>query len=572
VRLSPHKLVAIFITIFVLIGSIIFENQEDYNDALKMRKKETLMDFAEKNPKVVFPFLFGLINSESKDNEIFEKGMALGDPLMVTQVLLSQFFQTTKGGSSLADIKKNLDKVIENWSLNENSAILDYKYSYETSGHVLPIGWQSGMDIWGFSLLLHGMYEETGESKYLDISEKIISDQFKSSGEAGKSSIVELEDGCWISEYFWREMGKKDEFFVMNGNQYALLAIALLSEISPNIALKNLYQCGLRGMSNLSPEFRIEKEWPLYMLNPSTVQQGHYLIFETLLFDSLHAFSGQKIFKMEAEYRRSLIKDYFPIEIVQHSEGNQLYFKSIGVPHPYRADIYAIEIFCRDPNKSQKFFLFRTGENNSVLENFFIKEDFLLEIESTTCEVFAVNNGSRVFLYESKTTDFRVGEHTRESQISYSVNGILDSRQIGKFSFRVDPSLAKSNPEYSYNLEGRIKISPDKAIIFEKTDLMALELDTTQSSFLGISIQSGGKEYFRYYLGLVEGHNLILISKLGFPKGTYINSVESITLHLYTNDETKPFRIVTKDLKILPSTYSTYTFFESFRGKFITDQ
>jgi hypothetical protein len=322
----------------------------------------------------------------------YQERLDYGDPNILTMMLFRQYFNE----KDVEKLMSGVDKIIRKWELNSPNGHLNYTFSYGK----LPAGWRSGMDTWSFPLLLIALWQETNNSQYRDLALKLIKSAQREAPDGG--TLWRLgADRCWFSEYAWDGMGLKDEYYVLNGHLLALQSIKMLADATGDTDLKRLYKCGFNAAIHLADKFAIGDTWALYMLNPPTINQTHYLIYETMQFDALYKLDKHDFFKNQAALRRSLLKRHFPIYVNFNERGRKLIFSAVGAPHPYSIDTYPLSIECTGGSIVAKFELRHpTDKNNSISKRAMFIADTKLPADAA-CKVVATHAGRQLLLFET---------------------------------------------------------------------------------------------------------------------------------------------------------------------------
>lgn len=471
-----------------------------------------------------FLWLHYSVDLNEKD---FPEILSQGDPFRATALLFRDFYDNR-------DIEKTgrlLDALIRHWNLYETHR-LDYTFSYGQ----LKAEWWSGMDNMMLPMLLVAYTQVQKNDEYLNLANKILNRILRSPSDGG--ILWRNNDGCWFSEYSWNGMRQADEYYVLNGHLLALESLKLIANALGRADLDEIYQCGLNGTKKRAREFLEQGgAWALYMLQPPTINQVHYLIFETIQFDNLYNLTGDAFFKNEAELRREVLAERYPIYSIGPMGDQRIFFSMMGAPHLYSLDTYGIRIACESPGgPEQNFKQFNhLDESKPLLDRIFIDEKMYFD-KNTSCSVYSHSAGLEFLLY--KTSDFINKKYKAPPEsIEYEVDASLDGYMNGERGLVVDPARTSSETEEYLNTQARInyKLSPVNLI---DASFLGFELTPDQDLAIGVQLSDGVNTIFRYYPKLKSGKkNIVLLSKFGFDDGKKLNNITGAIIFVYTHDQ-----------------------------------
>lgn len=476
-----------------------------------------------------------------------------GDPLRASTYLFRDFY-------SHRDVKKTeglIDLIIDKWNLYETKK-LNYTFPHDH----LAAGWWSGMDSLQFPMFLVAFSQIERNEKYLRLANDMLDRMLKSPEEGGV--LWRDESGCWLSEYSWNAMKPSDEYYVMNGNLFALEALKLTADALGRSDLEGAYQCVLNGTKNRAKKFlKPGDSWALYMLNPATINQVHYVIYEAMQFANLYELTGDIFYKEEADLRRSILRERYPIYSVGSGDDKRIFFSMMGAPHPYSLDTYGIRIACTSPGRDEQVFkqFHRYDEKKPFSERIFIDEKMDFQ-DKTSCSVMASSEGMEFLLYE--TSDFiAVKNHQGPRTLNHEVSASMDAYMNGDKDVIIDPARNSSETHDYLNTQARINYQIDPVSLTENS-LLGFELTSDRDLLIGVQLNDGSKSIFRYYPKLKSGKkNLVLLSKIGFDNGGSLNDLKGATIFVYTHDQKEIASVRLGDVLLFDNQSSLKPYFKS---------
>lgn len=526
--------------------------------------KEPVNYLLRENPEILRPYVWlnaAVVNTEAS----FQKELDYGDPLRLTTLVLDEWIARRDEKTVGARISQIIDK----WRLLEPEGHLNYTFAYGR----LPAGWWSGMDSWEFPMLLIGLWQETGRQDYKALAEKLIARASRKVTDGG--TLWREAEGCWFSEYAWKGMKVADEFRVLNGHLYALQAVKMMARALGDKNLEALYQCGVKGTKARSTQFRVGNKWALYMLQPKTINQTHYVIFETMQFDALAALDDDPFFRDQAKQRRALLQRHFPVHARTVAGVNYLNVSAVGAPHPYSMDTHALYLECSDGRRQAKFAIPNpTDTARPVMQRAMLNAPTKLDVTKTSCRVDSEYVGKRFTLYEAPVVVLK-GVVPPGHAHGFTVEPMLDAAPGPSGSFRIDPARRHSpsgSPDTYLDTQGRLVITPSARIPFNADQLVGVEFDADGSLALGVTIVSGGREFFRYYPATRVGkRTLVLLSPLGFDGGEDMTSIDRLILFIYTDKQVGPVTIRPRKLIVFNNQVELYEYFKLVNPNFFTE-
>jgi D-glucuronyl C5-epimerase C-terminus len=480
--------------------------------------------------QVMKPFLWSYIDYDNSAAG-FEVQLEYGDPLRATTLLLQDWHARHDSATTLARV----ERMVARWHLDEPDGKLTYDFAYND----LPANWRSGMDSWSFPLLLLQAWQSNQSPRLKSLADKLIATASKDVTDGGV--VWRGADGCWLSEYAFDGMFESREYYVLNGHLYALQAIRMIADISGDETLRELYACGVRGTKARAESYLLGTAWVRYMLQPKVINQTHYVIFESMQFDALAMLDQDPFFVRQAQLRRDLLQRYFPVVARTSPSGNRLVFSTIAAPHPYSVDTYPIYLACSDGIVQEQHAVeapYATGV--PVAERAFLDAPTNLDPALALCKVESRYAGYGHTLYEGPVIVFAEPVSTGVN-IEASFEAQFDAIQMDATNVTVDParrfSVVGSPPSY-LDVEGRLVFTPRVAVDWPADALIGVEFDADGALAVGVTVKSGGGEYFRYYPRTLAGNKvLVLLSPLGFDGGEAIQNLERLTLFVYTDKQ-----------------------------------
>lgn len=484
------------------------------------------------DPKVIQPFVWFFSDFDNSDAG-FDAQLAYGDPMRVTTLLIQDWV----AHHDLDTMKTRVAKVVDKWHLDQPGGKLTYLFPYGN----IPAGWWSGMDSWSFPMLLIGVWQETKEPSFKDLADKLIAIAAKPVADGGV--VWQDGNGCWLSEYVWPGMSESDEYHVLNGHLYALEAVRLIANATQRSDLQTLYECAVTGTKAKAPDYKLQDRWLRYMLNPSVINQTHYVIFETMQFDALAGLDSDTFFSDQATEHRRLLQSYFPVNFVSSGGTSRLMMSAIGAPHPYSIDTYPLYLSCSDGVITEDHSIPRPGDTAIPVEQrAFMNDPTLLNPDTAHCTVESRYVDLAVRLFDAPVTKLS-NPVVPGAVVGADLSAILDAYMTNSQTVVIDPSRRVSppgDPENYLDTQGRMTFSLPANLGLDSTEYLGIDFGANGPLAVGVTLVSGGVEYFRYYPKTDAGdHTLILLSPIGFDGGEAIRSIQQVTVYFYTDAQTQ---------------------------------
>ena len=266
-----------------------------------------------------------------------------GDPLQATWQTWLKYHNLQTRNEALAAI----EKIVQRWDLHKKSHT-DYGYAHSD----LEAGWWSSMDMLLLPLLMITAGLDTNNDRFISIGDRLLSRALMSPKEGGSLwPEPRADEGCWFSEYSWDGMTRAQEYYVLNGHLFSLTALYLIHRVRPTLKTEAVIKCAVRGTKSLADKFTGSRSWPLYMINPETINPPHYLIYESIQFEDLYKLTSDVFFKDQGLIRKRVLEKYYPIFLKDDvALGRSLIFSLLGPPHPYTEDLFRVSIECLSPS------------------------------------------------------------------------------------------------------------------------------------------------------------------------------------------------------------------------------
>ncbi|MCD6681077.1 MAG: D-glucuronyl C5-epimerase family protein [Burkholderiaceae bacterium] len=514
--------------------------------------------------EVLRPFVWFYADSDNSEAN-FRAQLDYGDPLQITTRLIQDWI----ANRTLDRIDRRVAAIVEKWQLDKEGGRMDYSFDYGK----LKAGWYSGMDSWSFPMFLIGIWQETGRLEYRSLAEELIRKAARDVGAGG--TVWRGDEGCWFSEYAWDGMSQDDEFHVLNGHLYSLQSVRMLATALNSPDLEKLYRCGVQATKTKSAHFLGDGIWPLYMLNPRTIDQTHYVIYETMQFDALYELDRDPFFQEQAAARRKVLQRQFPVYVLTVGDERRLTLSAVGAPHPYAIDTYALELECADGSRTERYSLpHPTDTKQPLVARAMLDVRTNLDPSTTKCRVTSEYVGFRFMLYDAPVRVLS-GETRPGADVAFSREALFDAWTPDARHVVVDPGRRHNPPDAPdtyLDTQGRLVLTPDAPIPFGHEDLLGFEFDADGPLQLGVIIHSRGRDFFRYYPATRPGdRTLVLLSPLGFDDGTQIASVDRVTFFFYTDKQAGPVRLTPGRLTVFRNAVELYEYFRLRDPNFYTE-
>lgn len=257
--------------------------------------------------------------------------------------------------------------------------------------------------------------------------------------------------------------------------------------------------------------------------------------------------------------RSAVIERQHPVYNVNSKDGNFLFFSSYGAPHPYNADIFETAIKCQGP--SGNYELIPDKSNELWKTNFKKTEPGIGKIEK--CDVYSLRGEDLDYKLYSTEKLINVND-SYPKELKYITEASYDAYINNDETISVEPSRKFSAAgESSYlDTQGRVTMRFPIQPLSDKT-MLALEVKANADLKIGILYWQGEKAISRYYPSLKKDkNNLVVISHLGFDNAYSINSVDGLSLIIYTDKQESKAQLKLNKLYVLDNQYQLYKLLE----------
>ncbi|WP_170297211.1 D-glucuronyl C5-epimerase family protein [Georgenia thermotolerans] len=486
----------------------------------------SILEIVSAEPELLDPII-GFAPDESVLENDLQKRIEDKHPTYAVAAVLGSWFRT----GETATAKARTEQIIARWGIRDGATRLDYGFEYTLNGEHVEAGWWSGMSDWTFPLLLTALAQETGDDEYAHLRDSMVENALKPVEEGG--TLWNEDNGCWISEYAWSGMDRNQESHVLNGHQYALVAMGMIAASTDDSELAKVFQdCSANTVAKL-PEFWGNDVWPSYMLHRRTINQPHYAVFEISLFEALARLSGDARYLEAIKERQDAFARTYPVTGVVSDEGSRLIFTQMAGPHPYLRDIYTAQLECSDGDTSESFELPGRGLR---LEDSILNEATSLDLADTTCSIWS-NNGKSTPTLISRNQRIQLASDGGATRLSYEFGMERNIEWEGKWAFTVSPLEIDSEENdgtrrthqsaVQLNLEGLLPTTAESGALAQ----FGVQLTPSAAVNAQIRVISGETICQRNYPNLAGGaSNLVLLSVAGFDDCAVdsINSIEVI--------------------------------------------
>lgn len=532
---------------------------------------------------VLAPYLWGQKSDQQlfSDNRINDRGAASDQLILSLETLqLLQSGYSENDQAKLLMAKQNISNIINNKAIIKTADRISWiQPAYED----IPEGWWSCMDNAIIAITMQAAYEVFGDKSYQVMAKQVTDSMLLAPKKGG--SLLWLDDKkCWLSEYTWPSMSVKDEYFVLNGCLFALQALKIMADRTGDANYNKIYEATVEGYKSLESKFNNSQEyWTWYMLNPRTVNQTHYHIYETIQLDALYIMTGNIFFKEQADKHRSILAKAFPVYCINY-ENNHLFalLPRIGTPYFYTIDTYPIRVmFMDEDNKVLKVKYSTNASNLNICERGFISESIPLGLSKY--QVYSIYNGNTFLLYEAAIQKSQIKMDSLPTSVSFKITGILDA-QNSKESNRsviVFPAIQtdKENPNNYQNKQGRIVVDLEQAIDHKSIPYVGFNLFTSYDINIGIDIiDQENRTAFTYYLPLKgEKNNLVLLNWLGFTDIDKLSTtIKGFNIYIYTDKLEKQgvdkVTVKVNDVLAFPSQVEIYNYLTQNKNVYFPEQ
>jgi hypothetical protein len=511
----------------------------------------------EKRDKILFPFgyfKYDIKKYVNKANKEELKDPEYPNPWMTSQNFISSLRQYALNKSFKID-----------QTLKEIDAIMAY---FVKNGYIFPRpqykeyekGWTSCMDALPIAVSCQLAWEVTGDSKYKKYRDTLIHYGVKKPIEP--SFILRFPDGkTWLSEY--ASVNPKEriekEYYVLNGYLIGLHSLKILSYVTGDKSLEKLYISSLAKYKELADQFYFKNgEWCYYMLCPRTINQIHYVIFETVELDALHSLTEDPFFAEQAQKRRNFLSNVLsPSFQIQGGEIKWGILRA-AAPHPYYIDTYPMEIRFYDSEKKRCTGTF-LSEDNSFADASFMGGK--VPPESLYFRVYGYpnNDSDGIYYFEGSIPSHIVAQPKPDMKsqpgISYSTDFSFAASATGQ-----DEGLVT----WGDSNKARITFRFDTPLEVDLFTYWGVPIFSEGETSVSIALVDGhGRNVSRYYLPIKRGYNFILLHYLGFRNLDILDlkDVRQVIIILTKNlDSKEHFAIKIGEFHVLKNAFEVSNF------------
>lgn len=396
-----------------------------------------------------------------------------------------------------------------------------------------PNGWVSSMDAPTVALAVQMAYDITGDQKYKDAINPLIEYILKPTQDGGFRLNIEDTEGTrtWLSGYASKDTNKGNELYVLNGFLVGLQGTLMLAKIYNDDRLMELYESSLKEYQRISARFAYpDRKWAYYMLNPLTINQPHYIIFEIKLLAALHELDKNKFYADELDMHRLAIGSSLPI-FVEPDESDskkiRFYFWRACAPHPYEVDIYPSKLEFINSNAEVVSSAFSRKRPSSIAKNAYMNGK--IPKSAVFAKIFSNTDGNYYFVCSVPLRPVTSSSILRHG---YTIDTNFDCRYIKTKNSRARCVAIdrKINPKD----EARIDFKLEKPI--RLGDYFAIEVGSSQKANLMLVIyDEHGNSAFRYYPAIIAGSSLIFCHSLGFEDYALLKGdIVRIAIRIFT--------------------------------------
>ena len=503
------------------------------------------------------PYVWTFKGKLKYSDDLLTQRMDAKDPLRLFWLAFRLMRDEAKLGDDLAGARarKILDLLLDEYQPADRSeAGIHWQYGFDYEG--IKSGWWSGMDAFFGPLVLYAAWQEYGIERYRDAALKSARLSLQAPPKGG--TIWQGQDGCWVSEYTWKDMSRSDEYHVLNGHLFGLQAIYMLGVLSGDSDFSNAYECGVRGTKAMALNFsNARNDWSWYQATPKVVNPPHYLLFEANQHRALRLLTGDEYWQAGFDTRAAMFAGAYSPAVTKTPEGTyRVLLSMLGAPHPYWPDTYPMELKCTAGDVERKS-LGRNhyNEKKPYVERFIASVDLPSPPDSCAVSIDVFEDGlTQMTTAKSLPVVSAEPEQLKVApKLSYNSTG-----------FGANEQEVLVNP-IGGSIEGRIELPIDEDM--GPTETLALVVTSelkTQLSFL--LEDSKGVVSKRDYNDIVAGKpNLVLVNRLGFVgEDKQAKRIKSITLRIHSGANKEQFKFSINDLQMVRNAAQFETLLKSF--------
>ncbi|KYZ76419.1 hypothetical protein AXX12_08270 [Anaerosporomusa subterranea] len=512
-------LIVISILLIPSVIYILYKKPQETKTIIRVEKPIPVLSYSD---KVYLPYEnFRYIDQSQEISRLYGEGTEFIDPWLEGTAIITAFnngYRNNDSNSYVAGLKR-LDKVL---------AVFDKKGAWPHPQYgSYPDGWVSSMDAPVIALCSQAAYEITGEKKYIEYRERIVRHMLKTVKEG--SFILPLKNGTqWLAEYAYPLSTEENEYYVLNGFLVGLQSILMLANATADEELYATYDKALLAYKKLAPGYWYKSfDWSYYMLNPLTIIEPHYMIYETKQLDALYTLHSDNFYDEEATKHRIALTKILPLYAVD----NQYYLLRAGAPHPYYIDIFlnTIEFYDDQGNITGTIKSNRTG---SFFERAFMQGSIPANTKGYHMYSHNGSDAKKYYLFSAPIRQIKSDDQLKPSKIDYTTNGFNDAIPVAKNEFSLKREVSSSD-------EGTIVIELDKPLQKSVDSFWGIEITSAEEALVYIVLfDNQGNTAHRYYRPLVQGKNLLLLHSLGFNNFENLKGdINKVRISIFTETE-----------------------------------
>lgn len=511
------------------------------NSSCNFFRKTPLLDMIKNDSSLLVPFLSYQLKELDK-SDYQENGVDLVNYWNVSARLITNLYVDISVSKTSEDIIEQLMNTFKTHGYFPRPAYDGFEY-----------GWVSSMDAPVVALACQMAFELSGENKYKEYVEQLI--PYLKQTIDNKGYIMTLEDGnMWLLEYASADLNEENAWFVLNGSLVGALASVIIADIYQDEELQTILDKQTQAYKAYSDKFFYNNNtWCYYMLNPKTVNQPHYVIFESKLFKSLSLVSDDSYYQEEYEQRIDLLKNNLPVYAVENSDNtiNYTLLRAIA-PHPYYIDIYDTDLDFYDDNNT----LLKSDKmgGNSIHENIFLSGTLPNTATNATFTSTIIND-----LNYLNIPNLPIYMLTPEQ---IKIPNPIDFNLIAQDDAQLLDDKISLSDKYSDNAWGSLYLELNESISVDYKDYYAFEINNLSDNSIYSSIMfkdTLGNTQMRYLKPLKPGKNLYLLNILGFiEQEKSLENISVVQIRLYTDDivsdtitiEVNDFRVFSNSMSL----------------------
>lgn len=425
-------------------------------------------------------------------------------------------------------------------------------------------GWVSCMDSPVVALACHLAYEATGQKKYKEYRDKIIAktlikdirvsdaqisfqkllkwltintahqdniEALLQTTESGSFLIPLGAQQIWLSEYAETKTSASNEYYVLNGYLIALQSIYMLGEATGRTDLKQLYRYALKAYQAKKDSFVYEDgAWSFYMLNPKTINQMHYHLFETTQLHAMSKLTADPFFEQMERRHRRILTSVLAIDVIEKntsgSPNDRMFLLYRAIPHAYNIDTYALTLKFEDETGAV------LGQTHSLQQGSFSERVFvsgLIPPNAVNYSVYFKPADVEMLAFTAPIPKRDLRPETTVPR-PFTITPVSNVQKLSAFKLTLGEDKSTQ--------EARLIITPDSPLAKSYTNFWGINV--TSSAELGMSIELfddvGGNAH-RYYMPPKKGENLILLNLMGFNNIDQLSEkIVRIDLRFYSVD------------------------------------